>query len=134
MGFNPIPVQDFIGSGITFPIQLQNGKAVVDSGFNLIRASIKTILSFQVGTRFFLAEFGSRIEELLEEPNDEILRNLINTFVIDAVTKWEKRVSTISTSIDSISDEQINIQIIYQILNSNTVDNFIYPFYKNIIY
>lgn len=134
MGFNPVPVRDFIGNGITFPIQLHDGKIVVDSGFNLIRASIITILSFQIGTRFFLAEFGSRLEELLEEPNDEILHNLINTFVIDAVTKWEKRVSTISTSIESINDEQINIQITYQVLNSNTVDNFIYPFYKQIIY
>lgn len=135
MGFQPAVVQDFIGNGLTFPIQLVKGRANIDTGFNLIRASIKTILAFTIGTRYFLGEFGSRLEELLEEPNDEILHNLINTFVVDAVTTWEKRISTISTSIDSIDQKGIvNVKITYQVINSNTTDNFIYPFYTQIIY
>lgn len=134
MGFNPKPVRDFIGNGITFPIQLMNGRVNVDSGFNIIRASIRTILAFELGTRFMLGEFGSRLDDLLEEPNDQILHNLINTFVVDAVTQWEKRVSTISTSITSSSPEQIQINITYRVINSNTPDNFIYPFYRQIIY
>lgn len=135
MGFQPAVVQDFIGNGLTFPIQLTNGKANTDTGFNLIRASIKTILAYPIGTRYFLGEFGSRLEELLEEPNDEILHNLINTFVIDSVTTWEKRISTISTSIESIDEKGIvNVKITYQVINSNTTDNFIYPFYTQIIY
>lgn len=135
MPFNPAVVQDFIGNGLTFPIQLTNGKANIDSGFNLIRASIKTILAYTIGTRYFLGEFGGRLEELLEEPDDEILHNLINTFVIDAVTTWEKRIQTISTSIQSVDEfGTVNVKITYQVINSNTVDNFIYPFYTQIIF
>lgn len=134
MPFNPQPVKNFIGNGLIFPIQLNNGSGILDTGFNLIRASIKSILSFTLGTRFFLGEFGSRLEELEEEPNDEVLDNIINVFVIDAITLWEKRVQTISTEIIHVNDTQINISITYQIKNSQTVDNFIYPFYKQIIY
>lgn len=134
MGFNPVPVQDFIGNGLTFPIQLQNGRPLLSSGFDLIQASIRNILSYELGTRFFLAEFGSRLNDLIEEPNDEILANLLNQFIIGAVIKWEKRIQTISTSIVNEDDTTIFISITYQVLNVNTPDNFIWPFYKQIIY
>lgn len=135
MPFQPAVVQDFIGKGFTFPINLTNGKPNIDSGFDLIRASIKTILAFTIGERYMLGEFGSRLQELIEEPDDQILHNLINTFVVDAVTQWEKRVSTISTEIVSSDDiGLINISITYRVINSNTPDNFIFPFYKEIIY
>jgi len=134
MGFNPQPVRDFIGNGLVFPIQLDNGRGVISSGFDLIRGSIKNILAFKYGTRFFLAEFGSRINDLLEEPNDEILQNLVKRFIIDAITQWEKRVSTVDSSIIMIDDTSIQVSISYQIRNSQTTDNFVYPFYRQIIY
>src|SRR5882757_5544847 len=118
MGFNPQPVRDFIGNGLVFPIQLDNGRGVISSGFDLIRGSIKNILAFKYGTRFFLAEFGSRINDLLEEPNDEILQNLVKRFIIDAITQWEKRVSTVDSSIIMIDDTSIQVSISYQIRNS----------------
>lgn len=134
MGFNPIPVRDFIGNGLIFPIQLKNGRGILGSGFDLIRASIKSILAFKVGTRFFLPEFGSRLEELIEEPNDEVLKNLVTTFIVDAITQWEKRVSQIDASVIRVDDSKIQVSITYQIKNSQSVDNFIYPFYKQLIY
>jgi phage baseplate assembly protein W len=135
MGFNPIPVRDFIGNGLIFPIQLDNnGRGILASGFDLIRASIKTILAFKVGSRFFLPEFGSRLEELIEEPNDEVLKNLITTFIVGSIKTWEKRVSQIDAQVISINDSSVQVSITYQIKNSQTVDNFIYPFYKQLIY
>lgn len=134
MPFNPQPIKNFIGSGLIFPIQLTNGKANIDTGFALIRAAINNILSFTIGRRYYLGEFGSRLQELLEEPNDEVLKNLVNTFVIDAITTWEKRISTVSAEVVSFSPESIDISITYQIKNSQTVDNFIYPFYLQLIY
>lgn len=134
MPFQPKQVQNFIGNGITFPINLTNGRVGLDTGFALIRASIINILSFHVGNRFFLGEFGSQLEDLIEEPNDEILQNTINTFVVDAITKWEKRISTISASLVQDDPASITLNLTYQIVNSNTIDNFIYPFYKAIIY
>lgn len=134
MGFNPKPVANFIGNGLTFPIQLQNGRGVLYSGFDLIRSSIRTILAFKYSNRFFLGEFGSRLNDLMEEPNDEVLKNLISTFVVQAITRWEKRVSTVSSSIVQSDSHSVQIQIVYKIKNSQSEDSFIYPFYRQIIY
>lgn len=134
MPFIAKPVQDFIGSGLTFPIQLQNGRGVIESGYNLIRSSIRNILAFEIGRKFFLGEFGSRLNELLEEPDDEPLHNMLNIFIVDAITTWEKRITSISTSIEDVSREQgvIQIRLVYKILNAQNADNFIYPFYTQI--
>lgn len=135
MPFQSQPVQNFIGNGLIFPIQLSKGKPILVSGFPLIEASIRTILSFTIGNRFMLGEFGSLLEELIEEPNDEILENLINTYVIDAVKQWEQRVVQISVQLINDRDTgSINLSITYQVVNSSSPQNFIYPFYTNIIY
>lgn len=135
MPFQTQPVKNFLGNGLVFPIQLTNGKPILVTGFPLVEASIKTILSFTIGNRFMLGEFGSLLEELIEEPNDEILENLINTYVIDAVTRWEQRVRQISATIDNKNDRGIiNLSITYQVVNSSSSQNFIYPFYTSIIY
>lgn len=133
MGFNPKPVADFIGNGLIFPIKLTNGRGTIYSGFDLLRSSIRNILAFKYGTKFFSGEFGSRLNELMEEPNDEVLKNLIETFVFQAITRWEKRVSTVSSSIVRVDSATVQVQITYQIKNSQSVDNFIYPFYRQII-
>lgn len=124
---------DFIGKGITLPLVLVGGRPLLDSGFSLIRASIKTILSWEYGQRFFLNEFGSRLEDLIEEPNDLILQNEINIFVKEALENWEKRIIPIRASIIS-TDGKISLDISYRVLNSQQVDNFIFPFYEKIKY
>ena len=132
MTFDKKPLENFIGAGIVFPIELDKGKAVVKSGFELIRSSINLIIGWPYGSRFYLSEFGSRIEELLEEPNDEVLRMLINTFVIDSINQWEKRIFLTGADIVDVSPTKIKILLRYRIINSQTEDSFIYPFYRKI--
>jgi len=132
MGFNQKPVQDFIGRGLTFPIRLVNGAPPIDSGFTIIRASIATILSFQFGERFMLGEFGSRLNDLIEEPNDQILENVINTFIVDAITRWEKRITQISATLIRPDAWSIDLNLVYQVKNVQNSDNFVYPFYRQL--
>jgi phage baseplate assembly protein W len=79
-------------SGLAFPLQITTGKHTVVSGVDLIQASLKTIISWPLFTRYYEDKFGSRLYELLEEPNDDILVNLIRRFVIDAIGTWEQRI------------------------------------------
>lgn len=135
MAFEIKTLKNFIGGGITLPIKLVNGKPPIESGFDLIRASIRMILSWEFGTRFFLNEFGSELNSLLEEPNDHVLENLISTFVTDAVTRWENRVQLLDVQVqreESIS--KISITLTYRIVNTQREDTFVFPFYRNIIY
>lgn len=134
MAFQQQPIQNFIGSGLTFPIQLENGKGKLFTGFELVRSSLRMILAWPYGHRFLLGEFGSRIEELLEEPNDEILKNILETFIIDAISDWEKRVEVISVDIQDKTATELTVNLTYRIVNTQSVDNFIFPFYRQIIY
>ena len=132
MAFQQKPVQDFIGSGIVFPLELQDGRAVIKTGFDLIRASIKNIVHWPEGQRFFLAEFGSRIERLIEEPNDSVLKQIIYTFIVDPINRWEARIVLVDATIVDVDFSKVNISLRYRIINSQSEHSFIFPFYRQI--
>lgn len=134
MGFINSATINYLGKGLTFPIQLDRGTAVLETDFLLIRSSLRILLGWNYPKRFFLAEYNSRIHELLEEPNDEILAKLLEHLIIDAIDKWEKRVDLISVSFVKSDSKSIDLEIQYKLLNTQQVDSFIYPFYKTIIY
>lgn len=129
--------EQFIGSGITFPFEINSeGRVDTVTGVDLIIASITQILSFPRNFKFFNEKFGSRLEELLEEPSDVITITLLKTFVTEAITTYESRVKVISINIESDSQDnsKYNVEIVFKIRNSKIIDSFIYPFYKTIIY
>lgn len=132
MGFKPSEVQDFIGKGVVLPLKLENGKPPLVSGFDLIRASIVMVLSWPYATRFFLKEFGSRLEELLEEPNDDVLFSLIETFVVDTLKEWEPRVELTQLEMARGEFGGINLTITYRIIPTQQEDTFVFPFYTQI--
>lgn len=134
MGFVSAPIQNFIGQGITFPLQLVKGAAPLLSGFDLIKSSIYTILSWQIGTRFLLTEFGSLVKQLLEEPTDADTANTLNIFVVDAIRQWEPRVEKVSCTMIIKSPTEIDLQITYQILGTQQPDSFVFPYFTTIIY
>lgn len=127
-------LQNFVGQGITLPLDLVNGKAPLATGFELIRSSIINILSWQYGTRFFLGEFGSQLYQLLEEPNDQILQDTIRVFVIDAIAKWDTRIEITNMVMERVSDTTLNLTVTYNIINIKKEDTFTFPFYRKIIY
>lgn len=125
----------FIGQGLIFPIQLnENGRPDIVGGKELIQASFVAILSTYLGTRFFLGEFGSKIEDLLQEPNDLITEVLAKEFTSQAINIWDNRVIIDSVTTDKPSDNKLNIRISYRILNTKIEDTFIFPYYSQLIY
>lgn len=131
--FNPAPIQDFIGKGLSFPIVLVDGSSKLSTGKELIKASIASILAHSIGQRFFLGEYGSRIEELLEEPNEQLLINVLENFITKALTQWEKRIQVTSVTSQPTGTTGINIDITYIIVNLQVEDNFIWPFYTELL-
>lgn len=125
----------FIGQGITFPIKLNSqGRPDIETGVELIRSSLKIILKWPYATRFFLGEFGARLEELLEEPNDTIIKSLVRHFVIDSISKFETRIELLEVSIINPTATSLSIKLRYKILSSQSEDTFIFPFYPKIKY
>lgn len=125
----------FTGAGLVFPIEIgPEGRPQIVSGVPLINASINHILSWPIRNKYFNEEFGSRLEELLEEPNDIVLRTLVRRFVIEALERWEKRIELVSVEIIPTERNKLDIHIIYQIRNTKIEETFIFPFYREILY
>ena len=126
---------NYIGKGVVFPIELNaKGGPIIDTGFKLINSSIKAILLWPKYKRIFLSEYGSLVSSLLEEPNDILLGGLVQNFLVESLTTWEKRIEILETSVVGINTELINISIKYRLTNTNLEETFVFPFYRNIIY
>lgn len=136
MAWKQQELEVYIGKGLTLPLKLVKGSVPIETGFDLIRNSIRMILAWTFGTRFFLNEFGSRVEELLEEPADQILTELVEHTAEDAISKWEKRVEVLelNAELDPLEMGKINLSIMYRVKAIDRTDTFIYPFYSQINY
>lgn len=125
----------FLGKGLIFPITLtSSGRPPIEGGFPLIESSIKTILSWAIGTRYYLGEFGSKLEQLLQEPNDDIIKALVKHFTVDVISQWEKRIELLEVTLTNKDDQTIFIFIKYKIKNTKLENSFIFPYYSQLIY
>ena len=128
---------EVIGTGIDFPFRYDTGSGVgtlvSSNAGERIRDSIHVVLSTRIGERMFNPEFGSRLPELVFEPNDDILKNLLRIYTVDALRRWEKRVEILTvTMLDGYNDDRniIGINIEYTIRNSHIKGSYVFPFVK----
>ena len=127
----------FIGSGIIFPLQIDDGgRLVINNTIELINTSIKNILNWPERIRFFNEAYGCRIWELLEEPDDSLSKSLAKQFIVDSLNRWERRIEVINSSIKILDSNEsvINLSITYKIRSTKIEETFIFPFYKEINY
>lgn len=125
--------REYLGRGLTFPVELVRGRGNTLVDTELLNQSIKIILSTPIGTRLFLPEFGSRIRELQFEPNDEVLHDLLGLLITQALVKWETRIKVVGVGFESI-DDLVECTVRYKTLSSNEINSYVYPFYRKIKY
>lgn len=121
----------FLGRAIKFPLRIINGKPLIADSRESIEQSVYRILSTEEGSRFFLPEYGSRLHELMFEPNDDVVHSLLRQFIFEAIQRWEKRIKFIDVTFTQDND-RIDCLINYRILATSESLNFIFPFYKKI--
>jgi phage baseplate assembly protein W len=127
--------EQLIGKGIVFPFILEEqGRIEIKGGIPLIRASLTNILSWPYADRYFLKEFGSRLYELIDEPNDDVLKSLVRQFIIDSIEIWEKRIKLTGVNMERTNPQTLNVQISYRVIATQQEDSFIFPFYTEIQY
>lgn len=127
----------FIGAGVIFPLQLDDGgRLVISNTIELVNTSIKNILNWPERNRFFNEAYGCRIWELLEEPDDSLTKSLAKQFIVDSIEKWEKRVELVNSNITVLNSSEtvINLSITYKLRSTKVEETFVFPFYKEINY
>ena len=126
-------INNVLGSGIIFPIEINSdGRPDFVNDIRIINASLATILNTPLNNRYFNETFGSRIHELLDEPNDSIANNLLRTFITEAIDKFEKRIKLVSITIVNYDSYKVNIQLVFRISNSQQEETLIFPYYKDL--
>ena len=122
----------WIGRGMQMPqpFNPNTGGLNTNTGSNRLHQSINYILSTIPGERYFLPEFGSKLYLVLFEPNDMISRDLIKTYVKEALDRWEPRIEVISVDPQDSDDNTIPVVITFRIKATNMIDNYVYPFKK----
>ena len=129
---------DFLGKGLRFPFAFQkrSGGAQVSTVTSVdhahIHESILQILGTRPGERFMNPEFGSRLKDLVFEPNDSVLKGLLRYYVIDAIERWEKRVYvtdvTFDDSPETVDANTIPVRISYRVIDTQVEGNLVWPF------
>lgn len=117
-----------IGIGAIFPIELeendqgQTGWYPVYGDSRLIEENIKALLLYEIGQRLRQEDFGTRLIEVLEEPNTS-LSFLIREYIMQALNKYESRV--LITKISSTRlNQKLHILLEFKIIELN-LDSFI---------
>lgn len=126
---------EIIGSGICALNVFDDlsGSVKYNSGVEHINQSIRHILGTRIGTRFFLPEFGSKLYSLIFEPNDEILKELIIQYSMEALEQWEPRITNIQvTPYVKTFENLVPVRIDYQLINTNIVHNYVFPFNRQL--
>ena len=131
---------DFLGRGLKFPFgfhRLSGGariSAATSSNHEHIHESILQILGTRPGERFMRPDFGSRLKDLVFEPNDEVLKGLIRHHVIDALKRWEKRITVTGVTFDDSSENKdrnlLLVRISYRVIQAQVDGNLVYPFLR----
>ncbi len=133
---------DFLGRGLRFPFGFtqRSGGAQISATTSAehahIQESIVQILGTNIGERFMRPDFGSRLKDLVFEPNDEVLKGLVRHYVIEAIERWEKRVYVTGVSFDesslTIDQNVLLVRISYRVISSQVEGNLVYPFYREV--
>lgn len=140
-----------IGSGAGFPVKLSqvldsNGDPIYVDGIpsmtwgilegdvDLIRQNLTSILIFQIGQRFRQENFGTRIWECLEEPNNQAAAFLVKKYIEDGITAWEPRINSLEVT-GNRDNDTIYIHIRFKVNQSQSVEelNFEYNPKNNLI-
>lgn len=125
---------NLIGKGIVFPLNLnEQGTVQLDGGFDLLRASLRNILAFTIGNRYFLGEFGASPEDLLESPNDDVTAAVIKHRLESQVPYWDPRIQVDLLKVERDNDFTVNVVLNVSLKGTDLSEIFVIPFTVNTV-
>lgn len=106
------------GTGLAFPIILNDGAPVLTEGWELIKSAIYNILAFEYGKRYFQRDFGAGLKPYLEEPNDKVTQVQMEYRLNEQLELWDNRIALDQLSATQ-NDGRMDITVIVTLRNSN---------------
>lgn len=129
---------DVIGVGWAFPFEIDEDTGGVKkaSGVQKVGMAIRQILGTAIGERAWLRAFGTQAHDLLFQPIDPALQNLLEHYMLDSIERWEKRVRIIEALLDiSRRNDPVAARLVadinFQLLRTQKACNVVFPLYLN---
>ena len=125
---------DFLGIGWSFPPEFNKteGNVTMTTDVEDINNSLIVLLSTRPGERVMFPNYGCDLQEMLFRPLETTLITQMKGIIERAILYHEPRINIMSIEIDT-TDElegQVLIRIDYEVRNTNTRSNIVFPFYK----
>ena len=121
----------FLGVGWSFPLAASGGQASMAKYEEDVRQSIRIILLTNQGERVMRPTFGAGLNRFVFEPINSTTMHSIRLRVEESLIDWESRIDVLDVAVTSAPDQPgtVLIEIRYRVRLTNSVGNFVYPFY-----
>jgi uncharacterized protein len=119
--------EQFLGSGLAFPLQLGVAGLAQATGQAKVEQSIRIILGTQYGERVMRPQFGSNLRALAFAPNNVSTANLARFYVTDALGRWEPRIDVLDVAVTNDNPgAALLIDIRYRLRATGDVHNLVF--------
>jgi hypothetical protein len=85
-------IENVQGLAFPFRIDAKTGGAALASGREKVAQNLRVILGTRSGERPLARSFGTGISALVHNPNDEVLVDVIEKQIQQALLQWEPRI------------------------------------------
>ena len=125
---------DFLGRGWSFPPEFSKSQKEVEMTTDVddINNSLKILLSTRPGERVLFPKYGCNLEKMLFKPLNLSLTTEMTETIKKAIMLYESRIEVLDVVLDNSEELEgkISISIDYEVRNTNTRRNMVFPFYK----
>lgn len=105
-------IDDVAGMAFPFRIDPATGGVTWATGVDKIRQNVRLVLGTRMGERPMLRQFGSRLHQLVHEPNDAAMGDILQHQAQQALLQWEPRIVALQARIDQ-SGAELTLRITY---------------------
>lgn len=120
-----------VGYGINLSPMFVGKNLKITTDKDRLEQAMREILDTNVGSRFMLPQWGSKLYSLIGEPNDFILAELAAEYTKDALEKWEPRINLVDITAE-VKNNEVIINIYYENRLTGMVGNFTYVLSRDI--
>jgi phage baseplate assembly protein W len=124
-------VSDVLGTGIAFPLHLEDGKLALAHDDEDVAQAVLLILSTVPGERPMRPEFGCAMYDVAFDRVDAQTAGRIEREIRVALDRWEPRIDVEGIEFDfsGADDGVVEILLTYRLRHTNELRNLVYPFY-----
>jgi phage baseplate assembly protein W len=99
------------------PLPDEHGALAWPDAESSVRQTIEAILRTRVGEQLMRPRFGGDLERFVHEPNTLVTRRRIHDAIVDALGKWEPRITVERVEVWEVQNAptQVRVEIAYQL-------------------